>query len=54
MVLVRRKPVIYHDLPQELSNIQSNKDVYYIPQTGEIFIDYELRGVTPLKLLSQN
>ncbi|KAG8844443.1 hypothetical protein FRB96_003031 [Tulasnella sp. 330] len=66
MVLVRRKRVLFHDVPEELrhlipdqqngdtnSSAQPNpnglyrlpasqdRDVFYIPDTGEIFLDYE-------------
>ncbi|KAG8903371.1 hypothetical protein FRB99_003393 [Tulasnella sp. 403] len=42
MVLVRRKRVLFHDVPENLDDhLQSNADVFYIPETGEIFLDYQ-------------
>lgn len=44
MPLVRRKKVVLHDLPDMATPdaaTTSTTDVFYIPETGEIFIDYE-------------
>ncbi|KAG8936624.1 hypothetical protein FRC02_000617 [Tulasnella sp. 418] len=47
MVLVRRKKVLLHDLPPSIAsndaqnNPDAPQDVYYINETGEIFVDYE-------------
>ncbi|KAG9001450.1 hypothetical protein FRB94_004765 [Tulasnella sp. JGI-2019a] len=66
MVLVRRKRVLFHDVPEELRHLipdqqngdtncsaqldasglyrlpaSQDRDVFYIPDTGEIFLDYE-------------
>lgn len=44
MPLVRRKKVVLHDLPDIATPdaaTTSSSDVFYIPQTGEIFADYE-------------
>lgn len=44
MPLVRRKKVVLHDLPDIATPdaaTTSSSDVFYIPETGEIFADYE-------------
>lgn len=61
MVLVRRKRVLFHDVPASLRHLipdQTNpanapqltedgrlltagSEVFYIPETGEVFVDYE-------------
>lgn len=44
MPLVRRKKVVLHGLPDFVTPetaTTSARDVFYIPQTGEIFPDYE-------------
>ncbi|QRW18814.1 imitation switch two complex protein [Rhizoctonia solani] len=42
MPLVRRKQVAMHSLPPELiDNPNDTRDVFYLEETGEIFLDYE-------------
>ncbi|CAE6428329.1 unnamed protein product [Rhizoctonia solani] len=42
MPLVRRKQVAMHSLPHELvDNPNDTRDVFYLEETGEIFLDYE-------------
>jgi hypothetical protein len=48
MPLVRRKKVVLHDIPDFATPdaaSTSSRDVFYIPETGEIFPDYESYSV---------
>lgn len=61
MVLVRRKRVLFHDVPDSIRHLSpgnklpdpglypspeakalaADPEVFYIPETGEVFLDYE-------------
>ncbi|CCO26595.1 Imitation switch two complex protein 1 [Rhizoctonia solani AG-1 IB] len=42
MPLVRRKQVAMHSLPPEIiDSLSDTRDVFYLEETGEIFLDYE-------------
>ena len=45
MVLVRRKPVLFHDIPQH--DDDPDAPVFLLQETGEIFDNYEYVATTP-------